>query len=217
MGKLDKHKKTKGPWGNRLIRTTQTYGKNLDRVIDQNSLIDDIEKNYIDTDGTGLPSAIETSTGAVLKKAVVKEMTNGEIKASIIAGGTTSCITLLDPVPGKTLIPQLVVLNVKNGATAETGNRLVNIGYISAANMVAGAVGPQGLTAKGVFNGVAANKEYQIAIRDNSLTSYFQFENANTALTTNDKAIGMWFDAAPNGDWYVTGGLILYYEIDGTI
>tara|TARA_R110001592_G_scaffold5517_3_gene30358 strand:- start:23848 stop:24504 length:657 start_codon:yes stop_codon:yes gene_type:complete len=218
MGKLDKHKKTKGPWGNRIIRTTQTYGKNLDRVIDQNSLIDDIEKNYVGTDGVGLEASALAVTNVVMKKAAIPEFSNAQIKAATRAAGPAAALKLVEAVQGKTLIPIQVIFNCSNlggSAVAESGNRFPNIGWANTATMA--YAGTQGFTGKGVFNAVGQDKKIKIVMQGSAGDFVMAYANSNTDLVTSGTAISMWFNLAPNGDWKIEGGTVIYSEIDGEL
>ena len=212
MGKLDKHK-IRG-----IIRTSQTYGKNPDRFVEQNELISDIENTFVSTDYPGLESAMNTvGDNVVLKRAGFGSISNAQLKSAIRANGPASAIKLVNQVFGKTLVPVYASFTCLNplGGTPESGNRYPSVGWCSVATM--NAAPSQGLTGKGPFNDIQADKMYRIVLMQSVLNYRSQFGNANTLEDPNGEAISLWFDAAINGDWAVTGGFVIYYEIDGSI
>ena len=77
--------------------------------------------------------------------------------------------------------------------------------------------GTQGFTGKGVFNAVGQDKKIKIVMQGSAGDFVMAYANSNTDLVTSGTAISMWFNLAPNGDWKIEGGTVIYSEIDGEL
>ena len=194
-----------GAWGNRLVRSSQTFGKNLDRVLDQNDLLSDIEDGFLENEG------IRTKHG------YFGPFTNTQI---VDAGGRpdrATPLTLVKCEPGKAIIPESVYFTIQGAGTTENARGIeMLIGHFNERRLI--TTSSAGFVATEFpFSGVAAGKKYLIYQGNFKLRpSPMVFEDTDDIgdISIIGQDISLYFTDTINGGWNILKGMVIYREID---
>tara|TARA_R110002020_G_scaffold233207_2_gene444969 strand:- start:35137 stop:35799 length:663 start_codon:yes stop_codon:yes gene_type:complete len=209
MGYLDKwlRKFAPGGGGDRIVRTKTTYGKNLDRSVDMNGLINDIQNNSLTATSstiTDMDALISTNTTTnnnqnfLLKTAQQSGKTRGQVDSGL---------TMVAGQAGKAYIPIAAVVCAAGGAsTAETSNESLAIKWDD------GASGFPMLVSKFMVGVTIGGRYATYQFYNNSGgTGHY---NPGTTDALDGKALVVTGSGTFNGDWVLQGIWIMYAEIN---
>ena len=205
MGLLDKHKKTKGAWGQKIVRSPNTYGKNLNRVIDQNELIKDIETNY----GTAADVATNTTNIATNAASIVTDgwlMNATKVSSKSVAEINTGFQAIAAPGSGKAIVLLGGYVSAIGGSGTESANKTLQVGYTSSNLGIA-------LTAEKFMQGIANLNRITTSMKVGSAGAS-AFYNPGDTTTIDNKPVYVKSDASFNGNWTMDS-IIIFYAIVG--
>ena len=207
MGLLDKwlRKFAPGGGGDRIVRTKTTYGKNLDRSVDMNGLINDIQNNY------GLAANITTNTADIATNTTTNTNQGYLIKTAQVSGKSAAQVnTGFYIEPGKSGIAYLPIMGVvtasSGSTTAETANKTLQIKWDDDANGIPLVVGKfmQSVTTGGRY------VTYQF-IQFNDATAAY---NPGSTDALDTKGLFVTGNGAFNGDWVIQSLWVMYAEVN---
>tara|TARA_R100000406_G_scaffold81599_1_gene63416 strand:- start:980 stop:1621 length:642 start_codon:yes stop_codon:yes gene_type:complete len=202
MGLLDKHKKTRGAWGQKIVRSSSTYGKNLDRVIDQNELLTDIETKFAaQTDLTSIETSVNSNTATVN---TLSGLTKTLIFNGISAANINGVFKLIEPTTGKAIIPLHMIVTATAGSSAESANKALVLAYGNGAN------NGYAFTASKFMMGTVNNRIYTTQVHAN-VGAYSLFDSL---VGPKDVALYLRPNSGSfNGNWVLNSGILIYAEV----
>ena len=216
MGLLEKWKNRFAPGGgDRIVRTKTTYGQNLDRSVDMNGLITDIEDNFGSAANVSSNETnIATNTASIT---TINSLNPNSAKINVTAIGAKSAmnaqnlhlignvITIVpSPGAGKAIVPIALTITCKGGLITESSNKSLVFGYDFV--LTGGQMGFSRVM------GTVANSRFQTLMTSPSAASGNWIPKTDATDSPEDKPLIMWASGALNGNWTIEGGLVFWYE-----